>query len=93
MVIQCDNVVKNLQGEDCYSSDKQKLTIKTVCVDALLTDSPDDYETKLKRARLAERLHSNSSLELDDVEVKLVKTLVANRWPPTVILSLEKAIV
>ena len=52
----------------------RKIDLKTVCIQSLLTDIPNDETDKYEKYKLFQKFHkANGKIELDSKEIELVK--------------------
>lgn len=84
MKINFNQKLKTLEGKPLEDSLSNKvLTLKDVCVDALLAKHGDENPTaiqKIERYQLANSIHSGKKKELTVEEVVLVKELVGSAF-------------
>jgi len=85
--------LKNLRGEelkDITDGKEQPITLKTVCVEALLTAYPKEEISgteKMKRYRIAKKVDDANGevLQLSVEELKSLKELVGIRFSPLIV--------
>jgi len=92
-LVNFNDVLKNLRGEelkDVTDGKEQPITLKTVCVEALLTSYPKEELSgteKMKRYRIAKKIDdlNGEALLLSVDELKQVKDLVGTRFSPLIV--------
>lgn len=92
MLIKLNQVIKNLEGDPIKNADNKKddLTMRNVCVNALLANYSDerdiDGNEKAKRYELAMKIHlEKKEIELEIDDVKLIKDLIGKMHFPLVV--------
>ena len=91
--INFNTALKNLRGEelkDITDGKEKPITLKTVCVEALLTAYPKEEISgteKMKRYRIAKKIDDSNGEELKITldELKVVKDLVGTRFSPLIV--------
>lgn len=76
MKIDFSQVIRKPDGEPAQDEKGDVVTLRAVCVAALLRDDDIQPEEKLRRYNLTNRIVCDSSTELDVKEVALIETLV-----------------
>lgn len=88
MKVNVDKVLTDLNGKN-IEDDGAHLTLKTVAVNCLLSQHPDDSrstgEEKLKRYQLAKEIFKGGEVELTAEDASLVKRLVGRAYGPLVV--------
>jgi len=93
MAINFNTVLKNLRGEDLKDITDGKespITLKTICVEALLTAYPREEISgteKMKRYKIAHKIDNvnGDELALSIEELKTLKELVGIRFSPLIV--------
>lgn len=82
MQIDVDRVMTTLDGQQITYQDGKPLTLRTVCIDALLkADDPTLKGTdKLRRYQLAQYIDKGGAVELSSAEIQEIKDLVAKEF-------------
>lgn len=84
--------ITNIDGTTPTGADGKpvELTLRKVCVDALLTQFPDEQSTltgeeKIRRFTLAKNIQSNLAPALTSEDTALVKKMVAKAYGPLIV--------
>ena len=92
MKIKVNQVLKDLKGEDLKGKKKgEKVELKTICVNALLSEVPEkegakiDGNEKMKRFILAEKIQKANEIELTVEESSKIKAIIGGAFPPLVV--------
>lgn len=78
-------IAEMVNDSGVLTSTGRNVTIKKLCVDALLADTREELsgEAKVKRYRLAQKIHAaEGEIDITTEEASLVKELAAKMLPP-----------
>jgi len=88
MVVEFDVELHSLDGSVLQDSATQKITLKNISVNALLTPADEKLagEEKLKRYNLAQKIYaSTAGIDMTTEEIALVKKLIGEIYPPLIV--------
>jgi len=90
MKIKLTQKIKNLKGENLKDG-KVDIELKAVCVNALLSETPEkeggkvDGNEKMKRFLLAEKIEKAKELDLKAEEIAKIKAIVGGSFAPLIV--------
>lgn len=88
MLINFDQIMKNMDGTDMLENDKS-IPMKTFISNALLSVHLEPNISgmdKFKRGELAKKVYDGGNLEISSEDITMIKDAVGKYYPPLVVL-------
>ena len=92
-----EKVLQNFKGKDFKDADDEPITLRSACIDALLSNPPDDKaggQEKVRRFELAQKLNNVKETEFDiSVEdISLIKSMAGKTFVTVVVGRMYEAL-
>lgn len=78
-----NSVITNFNGDELKGKDGEEITLKKVCVDALLAEVVNEQTSgnvRMERFKLAKKIHDSDMINLTVEELSMIKERIPKTW-------------